>query len=102
IRSKKDSAGVRQWLCRCDCGNTTWGRSGALRGGRKRSCGCLLLERANQYGPQVCITCHQEKPPEAYARPHGRPPRKRCKECNDAILANAGDAGVSKAAADPE
>lgn len=42
----------------------------------------------NVYGPQTCIVCEELKPAEAYARPAGRPPRKRCKECNDAIMAS--------------
>lgn len=55
----------------------------------------------NVYPSQTCIVCRQHKPPEAFARPAGRPPRKRCKECNDTILANQGDGGIVEASADP-
>lgn len=32
------------WLCRCDCGNATQVRLGALRGGKQVSCGCKKKE----------------------------------------------------------
>lgn len=100
IHPQRDTAGRLQWHCECDCGGSRLAKSGILRSGRIQSCGCLLKERANQYGPQVCIECGQEKPPEAFARPHGRKPRKRCDTCNDAILEAQGDAGLSKAVKD--
>ncbi len=33
-----------QWLCRCDCGNETIVRSGALTTGHTQSCGCYGIE----------------------------------------------------------
>lgn len=43
-KKKKKSSGGHLWLCLCDCGNTTFAESAALRDNtkrRKRSCGCL-------------------------------------------------------------
>ena len=31
------------WECRCDCGNTTYVTSGALKSGNVKSCGCLKV-----------------------------------------------------------
>src|SRR5579872_1595220 len=39
------------WLCRCDCGNITVGLGATLRSGRKRSCGCLQVEKASAPKP---------------------------------------------------
>lgn len=33
------------WVCKCDCGNITHSIGGQLTSGKKRSCGCLKLER---------------------------------------------------------
>ena len=35
-----------QWLCRCECGNTTVVGKGNLVGGRTKSCGCLKHQEA--------------------------------------------------------
>jgi hypothetical protein len=32
--------GGKQWLCRCECGNTTTARAGHLHSGSVKSCGC--------------------------------------------------------------
>lgn len=39
-----------KWLCQCDCGNTTVVRSSDLRGGKTKSCGCLLHEIKDMKG----------------------------------------------------
>lgn len=44
VRSHGVVNGVERWLCRCDCGGEKIARSGALRGGNTRSCGCLNSE----------------------------------------------------------
>jgi len=40
----KDSAAY--WVCQCDCGNKTIVRTGSLRSGDTKSCGCYRRERA--------------------------------------------------------
>lgn len=44
-QSKNDRLGNRQWLCKCDCGNTKIIRTHDLKTGKVQSCGCLRLER---------------------------------------------------------
>ena len=39
-----------RWLCRCDCGNEVIVESHALRGGTRKSCGCLLVEMHQTHG----------------------------------------------------
>ncbi len=43
-RSTNDKDGNARWTCICDCGNNTTVLAKSLRGGRTRSCGCLLSE----------------------------------------------------------
>lgn len=48
VIAKGDRAGtVRRWHCRCDCGGTALCRTGNLRGGIAKSCGCLCRERTS-------------------------------------------------------
>ena len=37
------------WKCRCGCGNVVFVRSGHLRSGNVKSCGCLLKEFITDY-----------------------------------------------------
>lgn len=39
-------AKVKQWECKCDCGNTTFASTIQLHDGKKKSCGCLTKESA--------------------------------------------------------
>ena len=41
-----DKYGRMKWRCMCACGNEEFAVSGALTSGRKKSCGCLKLERS--------------------------------------------------------
>lgn len=36
------------WLCKCDCGNYTTARTSQLNNGSKKSCGCLIKEKAKK------------------------------------------------------
>lgn len=47
------------WLCQCDCGNKTIAKGNALKNGKKRSCGCLLM----RYWQTVNITHGLNKHP---------------------------------------
>lgn len=38
-------AQMRQWKCRCDCGNETIVNTGALTSGNTKSCGCIQREK---------------------------------------------------------
>lgn len=40
--------GTVDWLCVCDCGNTTLATRHQLKTGAKKSCGCLKQERINR------------------------------------------------------
>jgi len=44
-RESNDKSGKAVWLCRCECGNEKSIRSGDLRTGKSKSCGCLRREK---------------------------------------------------------
>lgn len=44
------ASGGSWWLCRCDCGNTVVARSGELRSGGRKSCGCAPRGRRKTDG----------------------------------------------------
>lgn len=44
LHNERNSYGWRQWLCRCDCGNTKLVGHYALTSQSTRSCGCLRVE----------------------------------------------------------
>ena len=46
----KNNLGKIQWLCKCDCGNTTITTTQCLKDGSTKSCGCLNKEKAKELG----------------------------------------------------
>lgn len=44
ISQAPSAGGSRRWNCQCDCGNTTVARTGDLRKGDTKSCGCIRKE----------------------------------------------------------
>lgn len=42
--TKRCNGQSAMWICKCDCGNTIVVRSGDLRSGKTKSCGCLRKE----------------------------------------------------------
>ena len=45
--------GRYQWLCQCDCGNTTTVDANNLGAGVTRSCGCLINNREDRSTPII-------------------------------------------------
>lgn len=44
----KNPIGKHQYLCKCDCGNTTIARSEDIKSGNTKSCGCIRSEQLSQ------------------------------------------------------
>lgn len=51
-KSIKDKYGrnIIQWSCKCDCGKETIAKTGALKSGNKKSCGCSCTRLSNLSG----------------------------------------------------
>ncbi len=49
--AKPDNSGNTQWLCQCDCGNTTTVRYQHLSTGRTKSCGCSKTKKGRSLDP---------------------------------------------------
>lgn len=49
-RVENDHKGFTRWLCQCDCGNTHIVKTGDLRSGHVKSCGCITDERTYTHG----------------------------------------------------
>lgn len=41
----RNEKGALVWQCKCDCGNETYAKTGALNTGTKKNCGCMSRER---------------------------------------------------------
>lgn len=59
--SKRDAKGSIIWLCKCDCGQTTFASTSDLRSGHKKSCGCWQKEKAAATGHANLIDITGEK-----------------------------------------
>lgn len=47
-KAKKNKTEKIKWKCRCDCGNERVVLAASLRGGKTKSCGCLLKEGSHK------------------------------------------------------
>ena len=45
--------GLRNWRCKCDCGNTILAKSNNLKAGRVKSCGCLRERYSDMVGKTI-------------------------------------------------
>lgn len=48
-RVENDKHGQSQWLCRCDCGNTTTVLGCSLKSGNTKSCGCFQKDISTKH-----------------------------------------------------
>lgn len=49
-RQGKDGGGKAEWVCQCDCGNTSVTTGDRLRSGITTSCGCVGMQRRIKHG----------------------------------------------------
>ena len=49
-RAENTKNNQAQWLCECECGNTTIVRTSYLNNGHTKSCGCLNIEASTKHG----------------------------------------------------
>jgi len=73
IGRRKDKYGL-YWLCQCDCGKQKFIRSGSLKGGRTKSCGCLHDELARE--TMAKYRCSPPTGKDNFAYKHGHRSRK--------------------------
>ena len=76
-----------RWLCRCDCGQETIARSGDLRNGNTKSCGCISREKASKR-----LKTHGQAGTPAYQR-WGRM-IQRCHDPNSSDFHHYGGRGI--------
>ena len=75
------------WKCKCDCGNTTEADSGELGSGSKKSCGCIVSERA-----KTLNRTHGGRNDRLYLV--WMDMRRRCRDVNDHNYTNYGGRGI--------
>lgn len=63
----KRGAGQVVWLCRCECGNEVEVRSGNLRSGNTKSCGCFHRDKAREAKLTHGRTANLDRPVEYLA-----------------------------------
>jgi len=86
-RAPKDKAGRHRWLCRCQCGTLLTVRTGNLRRGTTKSCGCLRKEAA-----RLRFTKHGLHQTSTYKIWKGM--RIRCRNINYAKWGDYGGRGI--------
>lgn len=59
-RGPNDRHDKPQWWCQCDCGKRTLVRSGPLRAGKSRSCGCIAAELTRERSARHGMTRTRE------------------------------------------
>lgn len=91
----RDTRGRTRWLCRCDCGATVTTASWYLRGGSRKSCGCLQREvsAANRAKSKTHGHCPKLKPSRTYAT--WSTMIQRCNNPKHVHYARYGGAGVA-------
>lgn len=86
-----DKYGNALWKCLCDCGNSTIVLGASLRSGNTKSCGCLVLESAQQIGSQS-YTHHQTNTRLYHI---WKNIRQRCNNTNSTSFNRYGQRGIS-------
>ena len=80
------------WLCQCDCGQKTTVRGAQLRGGRTKSCGCLMREVAAKGMSERQGTHRMTDSPEYRAWVQAR---ARCRDSKHPAWKNYGGRGIT-------
>jgi len=82
---------IREWVCKCDCGEWIATTAGALRAGRVQSCGCLVRE-TNQKLHQHHGHCTTTRISPTYRSWQSM--RVRCSNPKSASYKNYGGRGI--------
>lgn len=80
------------WLCRCDCGQSTFIKMGNLVSGNTKSCGCLMKELSGARG-KVQFTTHGMSKSREFTSWRGM--IKRCTNPNNDHYKNYGGRGIT-------
>ena len=76
-----ESAGRTAWLCQCDCGKIKEIKTGYLKSGRTRSCGCIRTGNAGRSKERPEYSCWLSM-------------RSRCNSKNNSAYKNYGGRGI--------
>lgn len=84
-------AGNSKWECKCDCGNTKTIRTGSLKSGLTRSCGCLLKETSGKEAEDLSGQCFGKLTVIERAKNKGKATMWHCRcECGNETIVSAG------------
>ena len=78
-----------QWLCKCDCGNTTIVKGANLKSGNTKSCGCLKIQASINNGKKIK---HGIRNSRIYEIWHNM--KARCLNPNNKDFINYGGRGI--------